>query len=264
MFGRVITAVAVVMGVCATASAQERLKPGETFRDCPECPELVVIPPGSFIMGSPASEAGRFSNEGPQHRVRIPRGFALGKYEVTFAEWDACVKAGGCSHRPGDERWGRGNRPVIRVSWDDAREYVRWLSRKTGHEYRLPSEAEWEYAARAGTTTPFYFGNDINSRQANYGLNEGKTVAVGKYPANAFGLHDVHGNVWEWVEDCWIIYKGGPSDDSTWTTGNCNRRVLRGGSWYDLPRVVRAAFRIRDVPGGRIVDVGFRVARTLP
>ena len=152
-------------------------QPGETFRDCAECPEMVVIPAGSFMMGSPAIF---YRDEGPRHRVTIPRAIALGKYEVTFGEWDTCVGAGGCSHRPGDERWGRGNRPVIRVSWDDAREYVRWLSRKTGHEYRLPSEAEWEYAARAGTTTPFYFGNDINSRQANYGLNEGKTVAVGR------------------------------------------------------------------------------------
>ena len=204
MLGRVIAAVVFTVAVSATASAQERLKPGKTFRDCPECPEMVVIRAGSFMMGSPTSEPGRWEGEGPQHRVRIPQTFALGKYEVTFAEWDACMKTGGCKHRLGDEGWGRGNQPVIDVDWDDAKAYVRWLSQKTGQAYRLPSEAEWEYATRAGTTTAFYFGNDINPRQANYGGNEGKTVAVGRYPANAFGLHDVHGNVWEWVEDCCV------------------------------------------------------------
>ncbi len=149
MLHRIIGLVLVALAVSATASAQG-LKPGETFRDCPECPEMVVIPAGNFTMGSPANEPGRYDDEGPRHRVTIPRAFALGRYEVTFAEWDACVQAGGCSRRPDDWGWGRGNRPVINVSWGDAREYVRWLSRKTGQAYRLPSEAEWEYAARAG------------------------------------------------------------------------------------------------------------------
>ncbi len=265
MLSRVITLVLVAVAVSATAAAQERLKPGETFRDCPECPEMVVIPAGSFMMGSPANEEGRSLVEGPRHRVTIPRAFALGKYVVTFHEWDNCVRDGGCSHRPDDWGWGRGNRPVIGVNWNDAREFTRWLSQRTGQKYRLPSEAEWEYAARAGTTTAYHFGNDINPRQANYGVNEFKTVAVGRYPANAFGLHDVHGNVWEWVEDCWDRrYKGAPRNGSAWTTGQCSHRVLRGGSWVNVPRYVRAAFRLGYDSGDRYYDTGFRIARTLP
>ena len=259
--------------------------PGEAFRDCPDCPEMVVIPAGSFTMGSPAGEAGRYDDEGPRHRVTISRAFALGKYEVTFAEWDACARAGGCSHRPKDQGWGRGNRPVINVSWDDAKAYVRWLARKTGQEYRLPGEAEWEYAARAGTATARYWGEDAD-RACDYGnvhdrtsksenkfdwahhdCRDGyaKTAPVGSFRANDFGLHDVLGNVWEWVGDCWNdSYKGGPSDGSAWTTGNCTRRVLRGGSWISLPRFVRAAFRERYATGNRNNIYGFRVARTLP
>ncbi len=265
MLGRIIGLVLVAVAVSATASAQDHLKPGETFRDCPECPEMVVIPAGTFTMGSPESEKGRFQREGPQHRVTIPRAFALGKYEVTFAEWDACVEAGGCSHRPDDWGWGRDNRPVINVSWDDAHKYVRWLSRQTDQAYRLPSEAEWEYAARAGTTTAFHFGIDIGPKHANYGGNEGKMVAVGSFPTNAFGLHDIHGNVREWVEDCWSgSYKGAALDGSAWTAGDCSRRVLRGGSWNNNPRNLRAANRNRYTTGNRNYNDGFRIARTLP
>ena len=237
---------------------------------------MVVIPAGSFMMGSPTSEKLRFRSEGPQHRVTIPGAFALGKYEVTFAEWDACVRAGGCSHRPEDKGWGRGNRPVMNVSWDDAKQYVRWLARKTGRDYRLPSEAEWEYAARAGTTTVFHFGDRISPSQANYdgnysynggakGRYRERTVAVGSFPANAFGLHDVHGNVWEWVEDCYhSSYEGAPRDGSAWTTGECSRRVLRGGSWFSKPRDLRAAYRTDCGTGIRGCGYGFRAAKTLP
>ena len=206
-------------------------KPGEVFRDCPSCPEMVVVPAGAFRMGSPASEAGRSDDEGPRHRVTL-RSFALGVTEVTFDEWDACVRGGGCGgRRPDDEGWGRGARPVINVSWEDARAYVRWLSRETGKSYRLPSEAEWEYAARAGTATPFHTGATISTDQANYA--DRRTTLVGAFAPNAFGLYDVHGNVWEWVEDCWHdSYRGAPSDGTAWTAGgDCSRRVLRGGSW---------------------------------
>ena len=265
MLARVITAVAIIIGAFSTASAQEHLKSGVSFRDCDECPEMVVIPAGSFTMGSPESEEGRSATEGPRHIVTIARAFALGRYEVKFDEWDACMRAGGCDHRPDDWGWGRGNWPVINVSWDDAREYVRWLSRKTGQAYRLPSEAEWEYAARAGTTTAFHFGIDTSPKHANYGGNEGKTVAVGSFPANAFGLHDVHGNVREWVGDCWSgSYKGGPLDGSAWTAGDCSRRVLRGGSWNNNPRNLRAASRNKYTTGSRSYNDGFRIARTLP
>ena len=197
---------------------------GQPFRDCLACPELVVVPAGSFLMGSPVSETRRDDDEGPQHRVTIPAPLAVGRYEVTFAEWDACVAAGGCPHRPDDAGWGRGRRtrPVINVSWKDAQAYVQWLSRKTGQTYRLLSEAEWEYVARAGTSTAWYWGareagqcgyangadeeaKKHNSSWTVVGCDDGyyRTAPVGRFEANAFGLYDVLGNVWEWVQDCW-------------------------------------------------------------
>ena len=251
---------------------------GDVFRDCDEtwCPELVVVPAGSFRMGSPSSEEGRGGDEGPVHRVRIAQPFAVGVYEVTFAEWDACVRDGGCGgHRPDDEGWGRGRRPVINVSWEDAQSYVGWLSRKTGEKYRLLSESEWEYVARAGTTGPFHFGATLSTSQANYDGNffygsgrpgeyRGRTVSVGSFPSNEFGLHDVHGNVWEWVEDCWNgSYAGALADGGAWETGDCSRRVMRGGSWKGVPWGLRSANRCRFTAGDRIDFIGFRVARTL-
>ena len=237
------------------------------FRDCDDCPELVVVPAGSFKMGSPEWEAGRLDDEGPVHWVRIERPFAVGVYEVTFAEWDACVSGGGCGgYRPGDEGWGRGNRPVINVSWKDARSYVGWLSEETGEEYRLLSESEWEYVARGGTRTPFHTGETISTEQANYDLNNWGTVAVGSFDANGYGLHDVHGNVWEWVEDCWnSSYRGreAPADGSAWESGDCSRRVLRGGSWLNSPWILRSARRLRFDSGHRNYNAGFRVGRTL-
>ena len=260
----------------------ERVKPmprdptGKEFQDCGTCPRMVKVPPGTFLMGSPPSEEDRSDREGPQHQVMISNPFAVGKFEVTFREWDACVSEGGCSHRPDDEGWGRGNRPVINVSGKDAQQYVSWLSRKTGEQYRLLSESEWEYVARAGTTGPFHFGSTISTKQANFngnytygggskGIFREKTVSVGSFPANSFGLHDVHGNVWELVEDCWREnHQGAPSDGSAWEKGFfCWRRVLRGGSWYSQPWVLRSAYRYRGDGRGRYNFVGFRVARTL-
>ena len=233
------------------------LRPGETFSDCPDCPEMVVVPSGNFMMGSPESEEGRDDDEGPRHLVRIPVSFAVGKFEVTFSEWDACVSDGGCGgYRPEDEGWGRDLRPVIYVDWNDAKRYVSWLSQKTGHVYRLLSEAEWEYVARAGTTTRYHWGDDYGSDRVADG---GKTELVGRYASNRFGLHDVHGNVFEWVEDCWNgSYAGAPDDGRAWVSGDCSHRVARGGSWYDLPGDLRGGFgaEFRDV-------IGFRVVRTL-
>ena len=247
------------------------------FRDCDVCPEMVVVPAGSYMMGSPSSEAERHDDEGPVHEVTMASSFAVGKYEVTFDEWDACVSAGGCfAYRPDDGGWGRGRRPVINVSWEEARGYVRWLSQTTGQGYRLLSESEWEYVARAGTVTPFHFGSTISTDQANYegtstygsgrrGRYRERTVPVGSFPSNAFGVHDVHGNVWEWVEDCWHGgYRGAPADGSAWESGDCSRRVLRGGSWDDVPRYLRSASRIRGLAVLRFLDNGgFRVAMTL-
>ncbi len=213
----------------------------------------------------------------PLHQVTISRPFAVGKYEVTFDQWDACVAGGGCNgHRPDDRGWGRGRRPVIDVSWDDAKAYVRWLSGTTRQEYRLLSEAEWEYVARAGTSTPFSTGSTISPDQANYngryvygsgqkGVYRKRTVPVGSFSSNAFGLYDVHGNVLEWMEDCWHdSYHGAPGNGGAWTTGGeCDRRVLRGGSFGGFPRYLRSGIRNWFSSVNRYFDVGFRVARTL-
>ena len=255
--------------------ARER-EPGSRFRDCGACPEMVVVPAGSYRMGSPSRESGRDEDEGPRHWVRIGKPFAVGVYEVTFAQWDACRRDGGCTHSPGDGGWGRGTRPVMNVNWDDARRYIRWLSRETGKRYRLLSESEWEYVARAGTQTPFHTGGTISTEQANYdgnytygsgrkGRYRERAVAVGSFSANGFGLHDVHGNVSEWVEDCWHeSYAGAPRDGSAWTSGgDCGRRVLRGGSWGSKPRFLRSADRNWFPAGNRFNIAGFRVARTL-
>ena len=249
---------------------------GRTFRDCVECPQMVVIPSGSFTMGSPSNEAGRYDNEGPQHVVRIEYRLAVGVNEVTFAEWAACVAGGGCGgYRPDDKGWGRGNRPVINVSWDNAQSYVSWLSKRTGKSYRLLSESEWEYVARAGTETPFHFGATISTDQANYdgnytyntglkGVYRKKTLPVGSFSANRWGLHDMHGNVWEWIQDCYNdSYSGAPADGSAWESGNCSERVLRGGSWLSIPGDLRAAVRYCFTTGFRSYIFGFRIARTL-
>ena len=252
-----------------TQSGQVEVEPAagspQSFKDCDECPEMVVVPAGEFMMGSPVGVGD--SDEQPLHPVTIPKPFAVGRFEVTFDEWDACVEQGGCrGHKPEDKDWGRGRRPVINVSWDDAKAYVAWLSKKAGEEYRLLSEAEWEYAARAGTETAYFFGGDIRPDQANYRGNVSKTAEVGSYPANAFGLHDMHGNVWEWCEDVWHgSYVGAPSDGTARTgDGDQSRRVLRGGSWNYDPWNLRSAFRSRDYAVIRNILGGFRVAKDLP
>lgn len=261
----------------AQADRQRRARqPGARLRDCEACPDLVVVPSGSFMMGSPASEWGRFNNESPQRRVTIAEPFAVGVYEVTFREWDACVSAGGCNgYHPDGAGWGRDDRPVINVSWDDARAYVAWLSQRTGERYRLLSESEWEYVARAGTTGPFHTGSTISSDQANYdssyvygsgqkGRYRGRTLQVGAFSPNAFGLHEVHGNVWEWTQDCWNdSYTDAPTDSRAWETGECEQRVLRGGSWGDVPWLLRSADRSMNDPGTRDLKIGFRIARSL-
>jgi formylglycine-generating enzyme required for sulfatase activity/uncharacterized caspase-like protein len=247
----------------------------ESFKDCPTCPEMVVVPAGTFTMGSPENEPERSKDE-VQVQVSITAPFAVGKYAVTFDEWDACVADGGCgSYKPGDEGWGRGKHPVINVTWNAAKAYAAWLSRKTGKTYRLLAEAEREYVTRAGTTTPFWWGSSISSKQANYdgsftygdgsmGEYRQQTVSVGSFDPNPWGLYQVHGNVWEWTEDCWNDSNvGNPGDGRPRTTGNCGPRVVRGGSWSSLPQTLRSAYRGRGSTDYRISDYGFRVARTL-
>jgi formylglycine-generating enzyme required for sulfatase activity len=245
----------------------ETAGPREEMRDCPECPDMVLVPAGEFLMGSPPGQPGRDNNEGPQHKVTIMEPLWVGKDEVTFAQWDACVAAGGCNNKSDDAGWGRGSRPVINVSWNDANEYVDWLSKKTGEKYRLLSEAEWEYVARAGTTTAYWWGDEVGRGNANCDgcgskWDNTKTAPVGSFGANDFGLYDTAGNVWEWVEDCWNnSYSGAPTDGSPWLQGSCSRRILRGGSWYIVPWRVRSANRGRNIPDYRLPDFGFRVAR---
>jgi formylglycine-generating enzyme required for sulfatase activity len=252
------------------------LKPNDSFRECDHCPEVVVVPAGAFTMGSPNSEKDRFNNEGPQRRVIFDWKFAVGKFAVTFDEWDACVADGGCNgYRPPDEGWGRGRRPVINVSLDDAKSYVSWLSNKSGKTYRILSEAEREYVTRAGTTTPFWWGGSISTQQANYDGNytyggpKGEyrrgTLPVDSFQPNPWGLYQVHGNVYEWTEDCYHgSYNGAPSDGSAWITGDdCGRRVVRGGSWHTFPQELRSANRNGNSIVNRGDDLGFRVGRAL-
>ena len=287
----------------AAAEAERRrreLEPGRRFRDCDACPEMVVVPAGSYMMGSPPGEEGRYDSEGPVHRVAIGAAFAVGVHEVTQGEFARFVRATG--HSTGNscrvwdsnkeevvERTGLNWRnpgfaqtdahPVVCVSWDDTQAYVRWLSRETGVRYRLLSESEWEYVARAGTRTARYWGESESDqcRHANgadtstaldwrVSCSDGhaRTSPVGTYAENGFGLHDVLGNVWEWVQDCWNdSYRGAPGNGHAWESGDCSRRVLRGGSWLDVPGFLRAAFRNWDITGNRSNLLGFRIARTL-
>ena len=261
-------------GILAVAVSKAKIciRPGsgQGFTDCTDCPEMVVVPAGRFTMGSPESEEGHSHGESPQHEVRISKPFAVGRFSVTFAEWDACADAGGCGgRRPLDWGRGRGDRPVIDVSWNDAQAYVKWLSGKTGKTYRLLSEAEREYVTRAGTTTPFWWGSSISAEQANYGSpdtydNPGKTVPVRSYQPNPWGLYQVHGNVHEWVEDCYHNdYSGAPDNGSAWTTAGCDRRVLRGGAYGSQPSYLRSADRVSSPAGTSALFDGFRVARTV-
>jgi formylglycine-generating enzyme required for sulfatase activity len=256
--------------------AETALKPKAMFQECDKCPEMVVVPAGNFLMGSPESEPRREAVEGPQHKVIISHPFAVGRFAVTFDEWDTCVADGGCNgYRPWDNGWGRGKRPVISVSWQDAKNYAAWLSQRTGKSYRLMSEAEREYSTRAGTTSPFWWGTSVSRRNANYNdktakdkpanVSSGqKTMPVDSFQPNPWGLYQVSGNVWEWVEDCMNDrYAGAPADGSARMTGNCDRRVLRGGSWVSDASLVRSAGRYGVQADGRVGNVGFRVARTM-
>jgi formylglycine-generating enzyme required for sulfatase activity len=257
---------AVAIGLAAPAAAKEsdqaRL-PGETFRDCQDCPELVVVPSGGFEMGSNAKPA-----EQPIHHVDIRANFAIGRREVTFAEWDRCFAAGGCKYSAPDQGWGRGERPVTNVSWDDAQEYLAWLSKSTGKSYRLPTEAEWEYAARGGSTTPFWWGKDTGTGRAQCAdcgaPDTAKTVPTGSFRPNAFGLYDTAGNAAEWVEDCWNPnYRGAPGDGSAWMKGDCSLHVLRGGSFADKAISIRSSARFRYDEDVRYYANGLRVARDM-
>jgi formylglycine-generating enzyme required for sulfatase activity/uncharacterized caspase-like protein len=254
---------------CPLSATEERaLKPKDVFKECDKCPEMVVVPAGSFTMGSPSNDKQRGDDE-TQVRVTIAKPFAVGEYAVTFDQWDACVADGGCGgYKPSDEGWGRGRRPAINVSWDDAKKYVSWISSKTGKPYRLLSEAEREYVTRAGTTTPFWWGSSITTKQANYNRSDNggrqKTMPVDSFEPNPWGLYQVHGNVWDWTQDCYNKdNSGNPGDGSARASGDCNYRVLRGGSWFVYRVDLRAADRIKLTTDYRGDSVGLRVGRTI-
>jgi formylglycine-generating enzyme required for sulfatase activity len=253
-----------------SAERERSLRPKDSFKECDKCPEMIVIPAGNFVMGSPTAEAGRDIDESPQHAVAIAKLFAVAKFDLTFDEWDACIDDGGCNGRkPQDQGWGRGRQPVINVSWDNTTDYLGWLSRKIGKAYRLLTEAEWEYAARAGSTTAYYWGNEIGKANANCdgcGSNwdNEQTSPVGSFAANGFGLYDMAGNVWRWIQDCYHdSYNGAPTDGSAWDSADCQSRVIRGGSWISKPPLLRSAGRFRNTRSSRSNLLGFRVARTL-
>src|SRR5215471_1861164 len=281
-------------GVAAQVGDEKRcLKPKDSFKDCSNCPEMVVVPAGSFTMGSPAGEPGRYDDEGPQHKVTIAKSFAVGRIAITRGEFTTFVRE--TNHATGDKCWtfedGKSEErtsrsfhnpgfaqddqhPVVCVNWDDAKAFATWLSNKTGKIYRLLSEAEREYATRAGSTTRYTFGNVEKSlcRYGNVADQTAKrsikgaekwtiadcddgyayTAPVGKFTANAFGIHDVHGNVWDWTEDCWHDnYQGAPTNASAWTSGDCSKRVIRGSSWFGYPRYLRSAGRFCEDAMGR-------------
>ncbi len=260
------------------------LKPGngrsESFKECRDCPTMVVIPAGKFKLGSPGGETDRDPDEGPRLNVTMSKPFAVGKFEVTFAQWDACVDDGGCNtYKPSDQEWGRERHPVINVSWYDARSYAAWLSKKTGKPYRLLSEAEWEYTARAGTDLAFWWGRALNGRQANFDRSTSRgnagsstaprrTAPVKSFHANGWGLYDVHGNVWEWVADCWYAnysakFKSDRRAGKPALGSNCKLRVMRGGGWNSPAKSLRSANRAHFVAKNDFFNLGFRIARTI-
>jgi formylglycine-generating enzyme required for sulfatase activity len=259
-------------------AADAALKPGGSFRECAAsspgkdyCPDMIVLPAGSFWMGSRPSENEPL--EHPQHKVKITRPFAISKYDVTFAEWDICAKYGDCAKDIADGSWGRDQRPVVSVTWDDAQTYVKWLSKITGNSYRLLSEAEYEYAARAGKETAYPWGNDIkhdgkamaNCAGCGSQWDNKQTAPVGSFDPNGFGLYDMVGNVASWTLDCvHNNYDGAPTDGSAWLAGgSCKGHVLRSASWYATPDIIRSAFRDGSAPEQRSVGLGFRIAQTL-
>jgi formylglycine-generating enzyme required for sulfatase activity len=254
---------------------------GQIFQECANCPQMVVIPAGVATIGSAPTESGRRPEEGPQQEVRFAAPFAVGRYDVSYAEWDACVAAGGCNNwRPGDYSWGRGSQPVLFVSWNDARNFVAWLAKETGQPYRLLSESEWEYVARACRdascrSRTFWFSQNITPELANYdsaysylgspkASPRRRTLAVDAAPPNPFGVYHIIGNVRQWVADCWNpTLQGLPVDGRARMMGDCQSHVVRGGSWSDEPAELRASARSWDDVNTRSPSIGLRVARDL-
>ncbi len=241
------------------------LKPGVVFRDCETCPEMVVVPSGVFVMGSKKDK-----RQQPTRLMRMRKPFAIGRFETQHAEWQACIDAGGCTHKPHDHKWGRERRPVINVAHGMVEGYAAWLSKTTGQRYRLPSEVEWEYAARAGSTKEYAHGDDVgkgivNCRKCGTPWSGVGNAPVGSFPPNAWGIYDMHGNAFEWVKDCWHPdYTGAPKDASPRLDGNCQVRVIRGGSWYYYSRMSKSANRQKNPAAVKSYWLSFRLVRELP
>ncbi|MGO4715082.1 formylglycine-generating enzyme family protein [Bradyrhizobium sp. 2TAF24] len=260
-----------------SAEVEATLRPKDSFKECPECPEMVVVPKGSFMMGTPANEVDRNKGEDPVHRVTLTRSFAVGRFAISFDEWDACLADGGCNGRRGDDHgFGRGRMPAHGLSYTDAQAYLAWLSKKTGRTYRLPSESEREYVTRAGTTTPFWFGKTVGPQDANYdasipyaggprGERSKGPRPVDSYAPNPFGLYQVHGNVYEWTQDCYNkrYTEDTPADGAPWLEGDCSRRMVRGGEWGWSANIMRSGARNDSRADSGAGPYGFRVVRDL-
>jgi len=265
--GLMAVALYLVAGAFGSAAlADDAAQAGSALKDCPVCPEMVVVPAGSFTMGNDAH-----SRESPTHKVTIAKPFAVGKFDVTFDEWDACVADGGCGAlHPDDHGWGRGTRPVMNVSWINAHSYINWIGQKTGKRYRLLSEAEWEYVARAGSSTKYWWGDEMESGYGNCmgcgsELGGSRTAPAGSFKPNPFGLYDTMGNLSVWVQDSWHSdYSGAPADGSAWEPGDPKRRVFRNGSWNTFANSQYVSFRNAEAPTTLSLRIGFRVARDLP
>lgn len=257
-----------------TPEIEQALLPKDSFRESDACPEMVVVPKGSFMMGTPITEIDRAKGEDPLHRVNFAKPFAVGRFTISFDDWDACLADGGCDGTRGDNKgFGRGRMPAQGIHFAAAKSYLAWLSKKVGRTYRLPSESEREYFTRAGTTTSFWFGNAISSQDANYrastpygggprGVDSKGPVVVDSYAPNPWGLYQVHGNVWEWTEDCYNkrYTEDTPVDGAPWLEGDCGKRMLRGGTWDWSADVSRSGARDDSYTGG---SKSFRVVRTL-
>jgi len=258
-----------VIGPHPLRDAQLLARSGSKFRECRQgCPAMVVVPAGKFLMGSPPDEVGRFRNEGPQHEVTFGAPFAVSVYEISYEDWDVCERYGGCAHID-DSHFGRGKQPVVNVSWTEAQHYAAWLSRTTGKPYRLLSETEYEYAARAGSTSAFPWGDAVGKGHGDCAgcgsrWDNQRPAPVGSFAPNGFGLFDMQANIWQWVSDCYHRdYNGAPSNGRTWSSPGCDMRVIRGGSWDLAPKYARSSDRRRAADDSRLNTLGFRVARSL-
>ncbi|MBF0093781.1 MAG: SUMF1/EgtB/PvdO family nonheme iron enzyme [Alphaproteobacteria bacterium] len=256
---------AVLFVALAISFPARAFEPGEVFQECPQCPEMVVIPPGSFVMGD---DNGR-KEERPAVNVTIAYPFAMAVNETTFDQWQACLDAKACTHVPDDHEWGEGKQPVINVPWEAAKGYAAWISSLTGATYRLPSEAEYEYANRGGTTTNYWWGDEIGENRVNCRFCGSKwsgdrAAPVRSFTPNPFGLYDITGNVWEWTLDCWHPdHQGAPTDGSARDKPKCGGRVTKGGAWYYVPQLARSVARVRQISNLWSYTVGFRLVREI-